>query len=265
MSTSQSPVPDVCVVTGAARGIGRGIAAELIARGYLVVLTDVDGEAVVRTAAELGGAAGLAQDVRYAASHRDVAAAAASHGRLVGWFNNAGVGTDGDLVDLTDEQVSSMIEINLLGVVWGTRAAFAGFGPEGGDVINTASLSGLGPVPGLSLYAATKAAVVSLTMSTSIEAPTGVRVHAVLPDGVATPMVEEMSDGGVGKALVHSGGRLLGVEEVARTAVDLMGSRRVLQTVPVWRGAVARASALVPSLAEHALTRLAAQGRRRMG
>ena len=234
------------MVTGAARGIGRGIAERLVGDGYAVVITDVEGGAVARTAEEIGAVAGLEQDVREAASHQRVAAEALRHGPLRAWFNNAGVGWDGDLGELEEEQVRGLVEINLLGVLWGMRAALASFDQAGGDIVNTASLSGLGPVPGLSVYAATKAAVVSVTMSVAIEAPRGVGVHAVLPDGVATPMVAQMKDTGLAKALVSSGGRLLTVEEIAAAAVELMGSRRVLRTVPAWRGAAMRASAMAP-------------------
>ena len=250
------------MVTGAARGIGRGIAERLVGDGYAVVITDVEGGAVARTAEEIGAVAGLEQDVRKAASHQRVAAEALRHGPLRAWFNNAGVGWDGDLGELEEEQVRGLVEINLLGVLWGMRAALASFDKAGGDIVNTASLSGLGPVPGLSVYAATKAAVVSVTMSVAIEAPRGVGVHAVLPDGVATPMVAQMKDTGLAKALVSSGGRLLTVEEIAAAAVELMGSRRVLRTVPAWRGAAMRASAMAPSLASGAMGLFAAQGRR---
>src|SRR5690242_8962654 len=81
-----------CVVTGAARGIGRGIAERMVARGYAVVVTDVDGEGARRTAEEIGAAVGLEQDVRDAAGHRFVATTAQDLGRLTAWFNNAGVG-----------------------------------------------------------------------------------------------------------------------------------------------------------------------------
>ena len=77
------------------------------------------------------------------------------------------------------------------------RAALEAFGPEGGDVVNTASLSGLGPVPGLSVYAATKAAVVSLSTSVHAETPRNVRVHALCPDGVDTAMVDGMDPRGM--------------------------------------------------------------------
>ena len=177
------------MVTGGARGIGRGIAERMVGRGYAVLVTDVDGEAARRTAEEIGAAAGIEHDVRDPAAHRFVATTALDHGRLTAWFNNAGVGDDGRLVDLTDEQVQRLVEVNLLGCLWGMRAAMAAF-ERGGDVVNTASLSGLGPVPGYAVYAATKAAVVSVTMSVSAEVPRGVRVHALCPDGVQTAMLD---------------------------------------------------------------------------
>ena len=253
---------DSCVVTGGARGIGRGIAEQLVVRGHHVVITDIDGEGAARTAAEIGAAEGLAQDVRDAASHREVAAAAARHGVLTAWFNNAGVGFDGTLSELSEEQVRTLVEVNLLGVMWGTRAAVEAFGRGGGDVVLTASLSGLGPVPGLSAYAATKAAVVSLAMSVNMETPRNVRVHALCPDGVATPMLDAMKEDGQAKRLVHSGGRLLSIEEIAAEAVGLVGSRRVVRTVPTWRAGAMRATSLLPSLAQGGLEVFAAQGRR---
>lgn len=252
------------VLTGAARGIGRAVAVRLVAAGHRVVVTDVDADAVAATAAEIG-ATGLVQDVRDPASHRAVAEAASALGPLAVWVNNAGVGWDGDLVALTDEQVRGLVEINLLGVLWGMRAALDAFaaGPGGGSLVNVASLSGLGPVPGLSTYAATKAAVVSATTSVALEAPDGVDVHAVLPDGVATALVEAMSEG-TGKKLVLSGGRLLTTDEVADAVLGLVGSRRVLRTVPAWRGAAMRVSALAPSVAASGVALFERQGDRRL-
>ena len=249
-------------MTGAARGIGRAIAVRLVAEGYRVVVTDVDGDAVRETAAAVGAAAWLAHDVRDPEAHRRAAALAAEHGRLTAWFNNAGVGTDGDLVDLSDAQVRQLVEVNLLGVLWGMRAAVDAFGPQGGDVVNAGSLSAFGPVPGLSVYAAAKAAVLSITGSAAAELPGRVRVHVACPDGVDTALVASMADSGRGKQLVHSGGGLLGADQVAELAVGLVGSSRVVRTLPAWRGGVMRLSALAPSLTRHAFGLFAAQGRR---
>ncbi|MGZ4449775.1 MAG: SDR family NAD(P)-dependent oxidoreductase [Nocardioides sp.] len=254
--------PTSVVVTGAARGIGRGIAERMVARGHHVVVTDVDADGAARTAAEIGAAAGLAHDVRDPAGHRGAAEEAARHGVLVAWFNNAGVGDDGTLAELSDDVARRLVEVNLLGVVWGMRAALAAFGPAGGDIVNTASLAGLGPVPGYSLYAATKAAIVSLSMSGDAETPRGVRVHALCPDGVQTAMLDAQTPGGLGNLLVHSGGPILSVEEVADEAVALVGSRRVVRAVPGWRGGVVRLSALAPSVTARGVGLFAAQGRR---
>ena len=253
---------DVAVVTGAGRGIGRGIAELLVARGYAVVVTDLDAEAATRTAEEVGAVLGLGHDVRDEAAHAAVVAAAVKHGQLVAWFNNAGVGHDGTLVDLSSQAVRRLVEVNLLGTVWGTRAALGAFGPAGGDVVNIASLSGLGPVPGLSMYAATKAAVVSLSASVQAETPRGVRVHALCPDGVDTAMVEAMDPRGMAKELNHSGGRLLAVEEVAAAAVGMLGSRRVVRSVPGWRGALVRTTSLAPGVAMKGLPVFRWLGRR---
>jgi NAD(P)-dependent dehydrogenase (short-subunit alcohol dehydrogenase family) len=239
---------DSAVVTGGARGIGRSVAEQLVRRGYAVVLTDLDADLVRRTAEQIGAAEAVTQDVRDEQSHAALAEAATRHGRLAVWVNNAGVGDDGLLAELDSAAVRRLVETNLLGTLWGMRAALAAFGPEGGDLINLGSLSGLGPVPGLSVYAATKAAVVSVSQSVSVEAPPGVRVHALCPDGVDTALVAGMAPDGAAKALVHSGGRLLTVEEVADQAVALIGSRRVVRSLPLWRGGLMRVGSVAPSV-----------------
>lgn len=252
------------VVTGGARGIGRAIAAQMVGRGYDVVLTDIDGEAARRTAEEVGAVAGLEQDVRDEASHRVVAAEALRHGPLRVWFNNAGVGNDGAVRDLPSAAIEQLVQVNLMGVIWGMRAAMDAFGSEGGDVVNTASMSAHGPVPGLSVYAATKSAVVSLTISVQVETPTNVRVHALCPDGVDTPMVEAMADHGRAKALVHSGGRLLTADEAAVAAVALVGTTRVVRSVPGWRSVLLRFTSVTPSVSMKAERLFLWEGRRRM-
>ena len=251
------------VVTGGARGIGRGIAELMVARGHRVVVTDVDGAAADDTAAEIGAAEGLTHDVRRPADHLAVAEAALGHGPLLAWFNNAGVGDDGRLAEQSEEQVRRLVEVNVLGTMWGMRAALGAFGTRGGDIVNVASLAGLGPVPGYGVYAATKAAVVSITSSVDAETPRRVRVHAVCPDVVQTALlVEGHSHDSLGSRMAHSGGRILSVEEVAGEAVSLVGSRRVVLSVPRWRGGMVRAGGLAPSAARLAMRLVEAQGRR---
>ena len=229
-----------------------------------MVATDLDADAVRRTAGEIGAAAGIAHDVRDEAGHATAAAEAARHGELRVWVNNAGVGFDGTLTEVSSAHVDALVDVNLKGVLWGMRAALAAFGPDGGDVVNVASASALGPVPGLAVYAATKAAVLSATMSASIEAPAGVRVHALCPVGVTTDMVDAMHPAGPARALVQAGGRLLSVEETAAAAVALIGSRRVVRTLPAARGGLVRLGALAPSQAGVGMAGFERLGRRLM-
>jgi NAD(P)-dependent dehydrogenase (short-subunit alcohol dehydrogenase family) len=235
----------------------------MVARGHRVVVTDIDADAAVATAAEIGAVAGLGQDIRDPDSHRSVAEQAASYGVVTAWFNNAGIGDDGRLSEQSEEQVRRLVEINLLGTLWGMRAALDAFGDAGGDIVNTASLAGLAPVPGYGVYAATKAGVVSITASVDGETPRNVRVHCVCPDVVNTAMLTEgHTHDSLGSRIAHSGGRILSVEEVAREAVDLVGSRRVVRSVPGHRGAVTRLAMVSPSISKHAMRLIAARGRR---
>lgn len=256
--------PLSAVVTGGARGIGRGIAERLVRRGYRVVVSDIDGEAARRTAAEIGAAEGLAQDVRDEASHSTVAGAAGRYGRLAVWVNNAGVGDPGTIDELSSESVNRVVDVNLKGVLWGMRAALGAFAGRSGDIVNISSLSAMGPVPGLTVYAATKAAVLSATMSAALDTPKHVRVHVLCPDGVDTAMVEAMPEDGRAKALVHSGGGLLTVDAVADAAVELIGSRRVVRSLPGWRGPVVRIGTLAPSRSAGAFKVFELVGRRVM-
>ncbi len=244
--------PRSAVVTGAARGIGRAIASELVGRGYQVVVTDIDAEAAKVTAGDVGAALGLGLDVTDPAQTRGVAEEARILAPLGAWVCNAGVGFDGDLSDLTEAQIRTLVDVNILGVVWGSRIATDVFraqaaeGTKGGDIGVTASLSSHGPVPGLSLYAATKAAALSLVMSLQVELKKDkIRVHAICPDGVDTQMVQDMESGGRAQSLVASG-TFFQPEQVARELVSMFGTRRVYRTMPVYRGIQTRITALAP-------------------
>ena len=91
-------------------------------------------------------------------------------------------------------------------------------------------------------------------MSVSAEVPRGVRVHALCPDGVQTALLEAQDKQGLGSQLVHSGSRILSVDETADAAVALLGTRRVVRSLPGWRGGLVRTSTLAPSVAQHGTT-----------
>jgi short-subunit dehydrogenase len=238
------------VVTGAGRGIGLAFARRLADMGHLVVLTDIDGEAVRRAAAEIGrGAVGVQQDVRGIASHREIAEQAASLGQLAIWVNNAGVLFAGDAWTHSDEEVATILDVNIRGVMAGSAAAVGQMGAAGGAVLNVASLSALGPIPGLALYAATKAAVLSYTTSLQgdlAHAGLPIRVRALCPDVVDTRMVTARAHD-PGAALLFAGPKPLDEDAVARAGLALIDSRQVFRVVPRRRGVLVRGVDIAPA------------------
>ena len=262
--------PRSAVVTGAGRGIGRAIAIELLGRGYQVVVTDLDEQAAKATAAEIGAQLGLALDVRDAQATRGVVEEARRLAPLGAFVCNAGVGFDGALQELTDDQIRTLVDVNVLGVAWGSRVATDVFreqarnGVKGGDIGIVASLSSHGPVPGLSMYAATKAAALSLATSLSVELKKDkVRVHAICPDGVDTKMVADMQPDGEARELVGSG-TFLQPQQVAHALVDMFGTTRVYRTLPASRGVMMRAASVAPGPFMRAEPILRRVGRRKL-
>jgi short-subunit dehydrogenase len=238
------------VVTGAGRGIGLAFAHRLAEKGHRVVLTDIDAEAAHRAAAEVGhGAVGLAQDVRSIGSHVEVAAEAEKLGPLAVWINNAGVLFAGDCWEHPDSEIETILEVNVRGVMGGCAAAVRTMGPAGGSILNVASISALTPVPGLAMYAATKAALLSYTTSLQGDlkhAGLPIRAHALCPDVVGTQMVTSRAKD-PGAAMLFSGPKPLAEDKVARAGMALLDSRQVFRVVPRWRGALVRGIDVAPS------------------
>lgn len=252
------------VVTGAARGFGREIARRLVARGHRVLITDLDADLVGATAEELG-ATGIAADARVPADHRRAAAAAAELGPVGVWVNNAGVLRAGKAWEHPDGDVAMMIDANLLGVVHGSRAAVGAMRSRGGHLLNIASMSAHGPVPGLAVYAATKAGV--LNFSTSLQGDLDleripIRVHALCPDPADTAMVrDEQSHGDT--AILFAQPKLLTAEAVADAAVAMLDGKRLVRSLPPARAGLARVGAVLPRVGLPVLARLRARGDKR--
>lgn len=266
----KSGSPRSAIVTGAGRGIGRAIAAELVGRGYDVVVTDLDPAAAELAAKEIGARLGLGLDVTDPEANRDIAARACEIAPLGAWVCNAGVLFEGPMTGQSVDQVRLMVEVNVLGAMWGIRAAAdtfrdqAGGGVKGGEIGILASLSAHAPVPGLAVYAATKAAVLSLTTSLASELRKDkIRIHAVCPDGVDTKMVGDMDAHGDVRAALAAG-VLLTPAQVARELVDMFGTRRIYKTLPPWRGALARAGSFAPGVFMRADPVLRRVGARRL-
>ena len=174
----------VCVVTGAFHGLGAVIARRLAKHGAKVVLGDVRDASAL--AEELGGVA-VRCDVTDEAQVTALMKSAVDHfGALDVLVNNAGVESwEGPITELDVEGWRRDMDINVLGVALGIKHAALLMQP-GASIINVASLFGLLPVPTLSSYNSSKAAVIHLTRTASVElGPRGIRVNAICPTGLA--------------------------------------------------------------------------------
>lgn len=190
----------VALVTGGSRGIGRGIAVALGRRGAKVIINYASREEAARTAAteveEAGGQAAIAQfDVANSAQTTEaIKAIAKEHGGLDILVNNAGVAINGMLMRFTDEQWSKVIDTNLAGAFHCLRAAATLLlkAKAAGRIINITSVVGEQGNGGQLAYAASKAGLIGLTMSTARElASRGVTCNAVSPGFIETDMTAE--------------------------------------------------------------------------
>ena len=212
-------------------------------RGHFVLATDVDEDAAAAVAEEIGGAS-MRLDVRDPEGHRAAARAAAEHGPLEVWVNNAGVMRAGHAWDHSDDDVRLTVDVDLLGVIWGSLAAVDAMKSGTGDrhIVNIGSLAALGPVPGLSMYAAAKHGVLGFTGSLQgdlFDARIPITVHALCPDAADTPLLRE-HDHEPAAAINWSGPRLLDRGRgggAHRRAARLEEARA---RVPAWRGWGAR-------------------------
>jgi NAD(P)-dependent dehydrogenase (short-subunit alcohol dehydrogenase family) len=234
--------PKVSIVTGAASGIGRAIAAELVARGSRVVVADLDADGAARTAAELGPLATAATlDVADAGAVTAlVREVADEHGRLDVMVNNAGVAIGGLLEELDERHWAKALDVNLRGVIHGVTAAYEVMRAQGsGHILNTASLAGLIPAPAMLPYTTTKHAVVGLSTALRAEAASqGVQVSVLCPGFVDTPLLDDVyaAPASFGGSSVRARVRLLQPrfltpEQTAKAAVDGLAANKAV--IPV--------------------------------
>lgn len=212
----------VAIVTGGASGIGAAIARDLAGRGAKLVVADYNLDGARKLAAEAGVAAKAFKVDTSVAD--EVAAmvdfAVAEFGRLDLAVNNAGIGGGDSPIGTTAlEDWHRVIDVNLHGVFYGLRYEIpAMLESGGGAIVNMASILGAVGWRGSAGYVAAKHAVAGLTKTAALEnAAQGIRVNAVGPAFIATPLIEDAMDDAARKALVglHPIGRLGTAEEVA--------------------------------------------------
>ncbi|MCP4714085.1 MAG: SDR family oxidoreductase, partial [Deltaproteobacteria bacterium] len=163
------------LITGGASGIGRSLGKALASRGCTVILADIQLEMAEEAAMEIQQSGGSASAVKLDVTDSNAVKAVVqetfdTYGRLDYMFNNAGIAINGRFYDFELTHWHKCIDINLLGVVHGVRAAYPVMAKQGfGHIINTASIAGLLPWPTTFAYAATKHAVVGMTTVLSAE------------------------------------------------------------------------------------------------
>ena len=224
-------------VTGGARGIGLATSKAFAAKGAHVYIGDLDEHLAKEAAADVGGH-GFALDVRSKESF--AAFLATVDAPLAVLVNNAGIMPAGRFVDEDDAVTEAIIDINVKGVLHGTKLALPGMLERGsGHIVNVASYLGKVPAAGLAAYCASKHAVVGFSESLRDEiAGTGVTVTAVLPSAVRTDLVSGVQLGGVLPTVDP--------ERIADAVVASCGHRSAIVAVPGWMRSYEAAAALVP-------------------
>jgi NAD(P)-dependent dehydrogenase (short-subunit alcohol dehydrogenase family) len=246
------------VVTGAANGLGRAIAARLALDELHVIGVDKDSDGLDRAARQLPRFTPLHGDIAEWNTHERAADAAQAHGKLDVWVNNAAIDVQGGAHEVTEEDIQTGLRVLQLGPMFGTAVAVRRLLPaRTGSIVNISSIQGTVAFPRYFVYQAAKAAVTMLSKGVAVDyAPFGIRCNAVLPGTIETPMLDEVlpKDLSRDEALNREGalaplGRIAQPEEVAEVVAFLASERASYMTgaeVVVDGGATARCFAYPP-------------------
>ncbi|HEY8374453.1 MAG TPA: SDR family oxidoreductase [Pseudonocardiaceae bacterium] len=191
----------VAIITGASRGIGLGIARELVERGARVCITARKPEPLAEAVRELGGpdralgVPGRADDPDH--QQEAVARTLEAFGRIDMLVNNTGINpVYGPLLDVEPGAAAKILAVNVLApMAWTRRVRDAWMGEHGGAVVNVASIAGLSPSPGIGMYGVSKAALIRLTTELAVELGPTIRVNAVAPAVVKTRFATALYEG----------------------------------------------------------------------
>jgi 3-oxoacyl-[acyl-carrier protein] reductase len=243
----------IAFITGAGSGLGAAAARRLALDGARIVVNDINADAATAVAAEVGGEAQPFDVVDSVAFDAAVDKVVATHGRLDIMVNNAGIapppdpariqhvianemakmeGRYGDMspvgswASITDEAWDRMIKVHQYGTFYGMRAALRHMEPQrSGVIVNISSILGVSPAAGAPHYGAAKAAIVSLTRSAAAEvAPFGIRVNAICPGYIDTPLLAPFDEMTRGLILMRIGTNRMGrAQEIAELVRFLSG------------------------------------------
>lgn len=219
------------LVTGASLGIGRAVALAAAASGATVLLAARGRPGLEAVAAEITAAGGVAELLPFdAADPAAIRGAVAAAGVLDGLVNNAGSVTREAFLDATEAEMDRILALNVKGAAIVAQAVARGMvaAGRGGSIVNMASIAGLVGSRNRSLYAATKHAVVGLTRAMALElAPKGIRVNAVCPGLVNTPLAADLMADETFVAAARARiplGRILEPQDIAGPTVFLLSA-----------------------------------------
>jgi NAD(P)-dependent dehydrogenase (short-subunit alcohol dehydrogenase family) len=218
----------VAIVTGASRGIGLGIAAELVRQGARVCVTARGQEALDAAVAELGGpdvaiaVPGKSDDAVHQAEA--VARTIEAFGSLDMLVNNTGINpVYGPIADVDPVAAAKILAVNVLApLAWTRRARDAWMGEHGGSIVNVSSVAGFRPSPGIGMYGVSKAALIRLTTELAVELGPRIRVNAVAPAIVKTKFATVLYEGREEQVAAAYPLRRLGVPEDIAGAVAFL-------------------------------------------
>ena len=218
----------VAIVTGASRGIGLGIAAELVRQGARVCVTARGQEALDAAVAELGGpdvaiaVPGKSDDAEHQAEA--VARTIEAFGSLDMLVNNTGINpVYGPIADVDPVAAAKILAVNVLApLAWTRRARDAWMGEHGGSIVNVSSVAGFRPSPGIGMYGVSKAALIRLTTELAVELGPRIRVNAVAPAIVKTKFATVLYEGREEQVAAAYPLRRLGVPEDIAGAVAFL-------------------------------------------
>ena len=257
------------VLTGAASGIGRHLAKTLSAKGHRVLATDVNEQGLSDLAALRGRGGGDLLTTPLDVTHPDqwesaLDLAEKEFGVIDVVMNVAGYLKPGFVHEVDERSVHLHIDVNVKGVLFGTRAAARRMVAQGhGHIVNFGSLASLAAVPGLCLYSASKYAVRGFSLAAAAElAPHNVAVTLVMPDAVQTPMLD-LQVHYEEAAMTFSGDAPLTVEDIeAVISNEVLPKQPMEITVPLGRGLLARVANTAPGAALLLAPRLTAKGKK---
>ncbi len=177
------------IVTGGGSGMGAATCRRMAAEGALVAVFDMDGDRANAVAREIGGRSYVVDVADWEQMRDTVDRAADDMGGLSVLHNNAGVGMCTGLHEIEPEDWTRVLAVNLTGTFHGMKAAIP-IMLDGGDgrIVSTASISGVRPADGEGAYAAAKAGIIALTATAALEYGPAIRVNAVSPGTIHTPM-----------------------------------------------------------------------------